>query len=181
LPFDFRLQVIQVISRPGEMLDLYREPLNHTTMALNFNQYANEGHTFIKGYAEHMGFGEDLDKAGRVLTSTLHALRDIIPFEESLQLVAQFPMFLKAVYVNGWTTRRRPPRIKHMEEFIELVRENDGAAAVNDFGYDDDLAEKYIQLTFTYMRNTVSMGELEDIRDSLPKDLKHMIYSNLMF
>lgn len=150
-------------------------------MALNFNQYANEGRSFLKAYTKHMGFGPDQDKAGRILTSTLHALRDIIPFEESLQLIAQFPMFLKAVYVNGWTTRRRPDRIKHMEEFIQMVREHDGVAAVNDFGYEDDLAEKYIQLTFTFLRKNVSLGELEDVRDSLPKDLKHMIYSNLMF
>ena len=150
-------------------------------MALNFNQYAQEGHTFIKDYAEHMGFGNDYDRAGRILTSTLHALRDIIPFAESLQMIAHFPMFLKAVYVNGWTTRRRPERMKHMEEFIELVRKHDGVAAVNDFGYDEDLAEKYIQLTFMFLRKNVSLGELEDVRDSLPKDLKYMIYSNLMF
>jgi uncharacterized protein (DUF2267 family) len=68
-----------------------------------------------------------------------------------------------------------------MEEFIELVRKHDGVAAVNDFGYDEDLAEKYIQLTFMFLRKNVSLGELEDVRDSLPKDLKHMIYSNLMF
>ena len=77
-------------------------------MALNFNQYANEGNAFLNAYTEHMGFGPDKDKAGRILSATLYALRDIIPFEESLQLIAQLPMFLKAVYVNGWTMRRRP-------------------------------------------------------------------------
>lgn len=150
-------------------------------MALNFNQYANEGRAFLKAYTKHMGFGPDQDKAGRILTATLHALRDIIPFEESLQLIAQFPMFLKAVYVNGWTTRRRPSRIRHMEEFIQMVREQDGVSAINDFGYDDELAEKYLQLTFMFLRKHVSLGELEDVRGALPKDLKHMVYSNLMF
>jgi uncharacterized protein (DUF2267 family) len=150
-------------------------------MSLNFNQYANDGRTFLKAYTEHMGFGPDQDKAGRILTATLHALRDIIPFEESLQLIAQFPMFLKAVYVDGWTTRRRPSRIKHMEEFIQMVREQNGVSAINDFGYEDDLAEKYLQLTFMFLRKHISLGELEDVRDALPKDLKYMIYSNLMF
>ena len=41
--------------------------------------------------------------------------------------------------------------------------------------------EQYVQLTFIYLRKYVSLGEMEDIRDTLPKDLKHMIYSNLMF
>ena len=68
-----------------------------------------------------------------------------------------------------------------MEDFIEMVKEQDGVAAINDFGYEDDLAEKYLQLTFMFLRKYVSLGELEDVRDSLPKDLKHMVYSNIMF
>ncbi len=68
-----------------------------------------------------------------------------------------------------------------MEAFIALVRQFDGAAAINDFGYEDELAEKYIDVTFILLRKYVSLGEMEDIRDGLPKDLKSMIYFNLMF
>ena len=150
-------------------------------MALNFNQYATEGNTFMKEYAKEMNLSKDRDRAGRILTSVLHALRDIISPAESLQLIAQLPMFIKAVYVNGWSLKRDKPKVKRMPEFIELVRKHDGPAAVNDFGYDDDLAEQYIDTTFIYLRKYVSLGEMEDIRDGLPKDLKSMIYSNLMF
>jgi uncharacterized protein (DUF2267 family) len=150
-------------------------------MALNFNQYATEGHTFLKEYAKEMNLGQDTDKAGRIFTAIMHALRAIIPPEESLQLVAQLPMFLKAAYVNGWSLKKKKPKIKRMEEFIELVREFDGPSAVNDFGYEDELAERYIDVTFIYLRKYISLGELQDIRDGLPKDLKNMIYSNLMF
>ncbi|MGB5820735.1 MAG: DUF2267 domain-containing protein [Saonia sp.] len=150
-------------------------------MAFNFNQYATEGNTFLKKYAKHLGLGKDTEKAGRILTSVLYALREIIPMEESLQFIAQLPMFLKAAYVNGWTIKKKKPKIKRMEEFIALVKEFDGAAAINDYGYEDDLAEKYINLTFIYLRKYVSLGEMEDIRDVLPKDLKSMVYSNLMF
>jgi uncharacterized protein (DUF2267 family) len=150
-------------------------------MALNFNQYATEGNTFLKGYAKHLGLGKDTEKAGRIVTSILHGLREIIPVEESLQFIAQLPMFLKAAYVNGWTIKKKKPKIKHMEEFVELVKEFDGAAAINDYGYENDLAEKYIDLTFMYLRKYVSLGEMEDIRDGLPKNLKSMIYSNIMF
>ncbi len=150
-------------------------------MALHFEQYAIEGNTFVKDYAKHMGLGPDYDKAGRILSAILHALRDVIPVNESLQLIAQFPMFLKAVYVNGWTLRRKPQKIKHMEEFIELVRHHNGITASQDLGESDDLVERYLELTFIYLRKYISLGEMEDIRDTLPKDLKHMIYSNLMF
>ena len=150
-------------------------------MALNFNQYATEGNTFLKQYAKEMNLADNRDKAGRILSSILHALRDIISPEESLQFIAQLPMFLKAVYVNGWTMKKDKPKIKKMAEFIDLVRKHDGPAAINDFEYSDEVAEQYIDTTFIYLRKYISLGEMEDIRDGLPKDLKSMIYSNLMF
>ena len=150
-------------------------------MALNFNQYASEGNRFLKDYAKEMNLGDNTEKAGRILTSILHALRDIIPIQESLQFMAQLPMFLKGAYVHGWKIRAKKMRIKHMPEFLDLVRKHDGAAAINDFEYSDEVAEQYVKTTFIYLRKYVSLGELEDIRDSLPKELKSMIYSNLMF
>ncbi|TLP81772.1 DUF2267 domain-containing protein [Maribacter sp. ACAM166] len=150
-------------------------------MALNFNQYATEGNTFLKEYTKEMNLGTDTDKGGRIFTAIMRALRDIIPPEESLQLIAQLPMFLKGVYVNGWNIKKQKPKIKHMPEFVELVRQHDNPAAGGDFGEDDDLAERYIDTTFIYLRKYISLGEMEDIRDGLPKDLKSMIYSNLMF
>ena len=90
-------------------------------MALNFNKYATEGNTFLKEYTKEMNLGKDTEKAGRILAAILHSLRDIITIEESLQFIAQLPMFLKAVYVNGWTLRgKKKLKIKQMAEFIDL-------------------------------------------------------------
>ncbi|WP_435625278.1 DUF2267 domain-containing protein [Flagellimonas sp.] len=150
-------------------------------MALNFNQYTSEANRFLKDYAQQMNFGENTDKAGRILTSVLYALRDIIPMQESFQFMAQLPMFLKGVYVHGWSVGKKKPKIKRMSEFIDLVRKHDGAAAINDFEYSEEVAEQYIKTTFIFLRKYISQGELEDIRDSLPKDLKDMVYSNIMF
>ena len=150
-------------------------------MALNFNQYATEGNKFLKEYTKELDLGKDTDKAGRIFTAIMHALRDIIPIEESLQLVAQLPMFLKAVYVNGWHIKKTRPSVKQIAEFLDLVREHDGPAAVNDFQYSDEVAEQYVDTTFIFLRKYISLGELEDIRDSLPKNLKSLIYFNVMF
>ncbi len=147
-------------------------------MALNFNKFAVEANTFLKKYTKELNL-ENTDQAGRVLSSILHGLREVISKEESLQLIAQFPMFLKAVYVNGWTSHKKG-KIKTMTEFIDLVRKYDGITSIHDFG-SDDLAEKYIDLTFILLRKYISLGELEDIRTELPKDLKSMVYYNIMF
>jgi uncharacterized protein (DUF2267 family) len=68
-----------------------------------------------------------------------------------------------------------------MAEFLESVRAHDWPAEINDFEYSDEVAERYVDTTFIYLRKYVSLGEMEDIRDGLPKELKSMIYSNLMF
>lgn len=148
-------------------------------MSLNFNQFASEANQFLKEYEEKLHLDGNTDKAGRILSSILHGLREIISIEESLQLIAQFPMFLKAVYVNGWTGKKKQ-RVKNMTDFIDLVRTFDGNTSIYDFE-SDDIAENYIHVTFIMLRKYVSLGELEDIRTELPKDLKHMVYDNIMF
>lgn len=149
-------------------------------MASKFNQYAVEANTFMKVYAEEMNLTDNMDKAARVLSAVLHGLREIISVEESLQFVAQLPMFLKAVYVNGWTLKKKKTKVKHMEEFIDLVRSYDGVTSIYDFE-SNEIAEHYINTTFFMLRKYVSPGEMDDIRDELPKNLKSMIYSNLFY
>lgn len=148
-------------------------------MALNFNQFAAEGNVFIKIYAKQLNLANDTKKAGRILSSILHALRDVISIEESIQLISQFPMFLKAVYVNGWTNHKTK-KIKTMEEFIGVVRKYDGLTSSYDFE-SDELAENYINTTFIVLRQYISLGEMEDLRSELTKDLKSMVYQNIMF
>lgn len=148
-------------------------------MALNFTKFAAEANTFLKKYTKEMNLTNDTDKAGRILSAILHALRDVITTEESLQLISQFPMFLKAVYVNGWTIQKKQ-KIKTMPEFIDLVRKHDGVTSVHDIE-SDEIAENYIDTTFILLRKYISLGELEDLRTVLPKNLKSMIYQNIMF
>lgn len=148
-------------------------------MALNFNHFAAEANTFMKAYTKELNLDGDTEKAGRILSSILHGLREVISTEESLQLIAQFPMFLKAVYVNGWSSRKKP-KVKNMVDFIDLVREFDGNTSINDFR-SNEVAESYINTTFLLLRKYVSLGELEDIRTELPKDLKSMVYHRIMF
>ncbi|MEX1383542.1 DUF2267 domain-containing protein [Lutibacter sp.] len=148
-------------------------------MSLNFNQFAAEANSFLKEYTKELNLKNDTDKAGRILTSVLHGLREIISIQESLQLIAQFPMFLKAVYVNGWSSHKKK-RVKNMEEFIDLIRDFNGVTAFHDFE-NEEQTENYIHTTFILLRKFISLGEMEDIRSELPKDLKSIVYHNFMF
>jgi uncharacterized protein (DUF2267 family) len=143
-------------------------------MPLNFNKYATEGNAFMDDYIYQMNLVETPEKAARILPAILHALRDTIPVQESIQLLAQLPMFLKAVYVNGWSTKSRKQKIKTMEEFIAVVKGNNRIPADYDF-ISDELAEHYVHTTFFVLRKYISKGELQDIRAVLPKNLKPLI------
>ncbi len=125
-----------------------------------------------------IGLPDNPERAGRILSSVLHGLRSMISVEESLQLIAQFPMFLKAVYVNGWSIKAKKDKIKNVEGFIDLIRSLDGKTSVYDFE-SDKIAEDYIYSTFLVLRRYVSSGEMEDIRDGLPKRLKGLIFNHI--
>ena len=71
-------------------------------------------------------------------------------------------------------------RVKNMTEFIDLARKHNGVTSIYDFE-SDEVAENYIYTTFVLLRKYISLGELEDIRSELPKDLKSMVYQNILF
>ena len=123
-------------------------------MELNFDQYAAEGNTFMKGYADELGLAKDPEKAGRILTTILHGLRSLISTEDSLQFIAQLPMFLKAVYVNDWAIKTEKEEVKNMDDFIGLLRSISGVAALNDFET-DGIVENDIYSTFYMLKQLI--------------------------
>lgn len=173
-------EVIVVIGFQFLKKDLYDHIINCHIMALNFNQYATEANTFLKDYARELNMEDNPEKAGRILMATLHGLRYMISVEESLQFISQLPMFLKAAYVNGWSIKRDRRKIRNMEDFIFLVRSFDGVTSVYDFE-SDEVAEEYINATFLMLRKYVSTGEMDDLKDALPKNLKQMLYDGIFF
>lgn len=147
-------------------------------MAFDFNKFAAKGNEFIKGLAKEFGHPEDTDRTSRKLRAILHAIRDRLTMEESLQLLAQLPMFLKAIYVENWQTAKQK-RIRHMDEFIREVRKYD-TLSYSDFEDDDDVENATVVL-FMELRQFISLGELEDIKAVLPKELKPLTNNVLMF
>jgi len=140
-------------------------------MAINFEQHAAKGNLMLKELAEELGTPEDKARAGRVLRAVLHGLRNVIPFEESFQLLAQLPLVIKGVYVDGWSTKHLNTRVKHVEEFAEEVYREGGSAAPSDFP-DLDQTKQAIMAVFRVLRAHISPGEIEDIRSTMSKEMK---------
>lgn len=142
-------------------------------MSLNFEKYAQTGTHFMKELSAELGYEEEPQKSARILKSVLHTLRDHLTLEESLQLLSQLPMFLKGIYVDGWTNHKKK-KVKDLDEFIYEVWEKDGMTADIDFGDGQETLADAI-IVFLLLRKYVSEGEMNDIVTILPKELKPLV------
>ncbi|HET6990025.1 MAG TPA: DUF2267 domain-containing protein, partial [Bacteroidia bacterium] len=127
-------------------------------MAFNFDKYANTGKQFMHELTEELGYANEPERAARVLKSVLHTLRDHLTIEESLQLLAQLPMFLKAVYVDGWSGKQHK-KIKHLNDFLSEIHQHDGFPAADDFGDGKETLALTV-MVFLMLRKYVSEGEM---------------------
>ena len=141
-------------------------------MALNFKKFAKDGDTFISKLSRELSCSKEM--AGRILKATMHSLRKRLSPDESIQLMAQLPMFLKAVYVEGWKLNEGKDRIKHLSDFIDDVKSEDYLTADFDFG-DNKNSEAIINTVFDVLRMYISDGEMDDIKAQLPKELKPLV------
>lgn len=142
-------------------------------MSFNIGKYTTKGLEFINEVAVRTGNPEDNNKAARVLKAVLHALRNRLSTEESLQLISQLPLLIKGMYVDGWKPAKNQERIKHLEDFIDDVIKEDGIAGTTDFPTTRS-AQKTITGVFLVLKSHVSPGEINDILAALPKELKQL-------
>ncbi|HXH19123.1 MAG TPA: DUF2267 domain-containing protein [Chitinophagales bacterium] len=147
-------------------------------MTLDFNKFAAEGNEFLNTLAHELGYPQDRNRAARVLRAVLHTLRDILTPEENVQLLAQLPMFLKGVYVEEWKLKKEK-NVRTMEQFIQRVKKYDRFGAGHDFETNEDV-ESAAKTLFIVLHRYISLGELEDIKAVLPKELKSLVNPVLM-
>ncbi len=140
---------------------------------MNFEKYAEKGNLFLKELAQELGCPEDKKKAGRILKAVLKALRNRLSHEESMHLLAQLPMCIKAIYVDGWKLSQTPEKIKNVSEFVQEVMKYDRPRAQQDFK-DEEEAVKAIKAVFRVIKNHISDGEAQDVKAELPKQLKEL-------
>ena len=140
-------------------------------MTINFDKYAQAGKEFVKRVAFELGDQTDISRASRLLRATIHALRDQSSMEESMHFISQLPMFIKAIYVDGWNPGKTKNHFKYLDEFTSAVEENGG------FDNFENPLEKLrdIQSVIRVMAEYVSEGEMDDFRRTLPKELRILL------
>lgn len=141
-------------------------------MSMNFEQYAAKGNEMINYLATDLSVTRD--QAARVLRATLHTLRNRLSIEENFDLIAQLPMVIKAVYVDGWKPERQIHQSHHLIDFLDEIKENDHKAGTFDFG-DIEQTIFMVRGAFRVISKYVSNGELNDIIHTLPLKIRDFI------
>ncbi len=141
-------------------------------MSTHFDKYAAKGNEFLQLVAKDLEIPRDM--AERITRAVLHALRNRLSHEESFHLMSQMPMALKGVYVDGWKYSREFKRINGLAEFLDEVRKEDGKMAGYDFG-NNAKARKAVAAVFKSLHYFVSDGEMHDMTEMLPQEMKEFI------
>jgi uncharacterized protein (DUF2267 family) len=141
-------------------------------MSLDFNKYAAKGNEVVNMLSEDLKVPRDM--AGRILRAVLHAVRNHLGIDESLQVISQLPMALKAVYVDGWNPSRSFHRIHHLAEFLDEIRNEDSKQAGYDFG-NNQRAQEAVRAVFRTLNYFLSEGELADLAAVMPAEIGDFI------
>jgi uncharacterized protein (DUF2267 family) len=111
---------------------------------------------------------DDRHTAYGALRGTLHALRDRLPVEETAHLGAQLPMLVRGFYYEGWRPAKEAIKM-HREEFLLRVEEQLARPAALQLD-----SEAVVRAVFLVLSRKISKGEIEQIEQMLPKNLRYL-------
>lgn len=142
-------------------------------MAVEFNQYAAKGNEILAQLEKELG-DQGREHAGRVLRCVLHAVRNRISAAESLQLIAQLPMALKGLYVDGWKLSTIHKSVRTLDDLADEIIAEGGRTAWRDFSSKAD-AMLALRSVMKILSQFISPGEWKDIAAVMPRHLQQEV------
>jgi uncharacterized protein (DUF2267 family) len=133
-------------------LDVFDTTLQHTNL-------------WLKDVMERLGV--DRRHAYRVLSATLHAVRDRIGPENAVHLGAQLPMLIRGFYYEGWHPAGTPSKSRHKGDFMDYV----SGDVFRGLGIDP---ERAVRAVLTVMSNRLDPGEIEKLVKLFPEELREL-------
>jgi len=136
----------------------------------SFDRTLHETHVWLKELMEELAT-DDRHRAYRLLKAVLHALRDRVTPVEAAQFGAQLPMLIRGFYYEGWRPIVVPLSMRTHAEFLDHIDKS-----VEDIRrHDPDLdVEAATVAVFRVISRHVSSGEVQDILDQLPRDIRRL-------
>lgn len=121
-------------------------------------------HEWVNELAERLDYASHRS-ALRLMRVVMHRIRDHLMVNEVAQLSAQLPVMIRGFFFEGWVPKLTPIKERRGEDFVAFVRSQ--MAQTDEYRGRDD-----IKCVFDLLNARISRGEVEDIRASLPEDLR---------
>jgi len=131
-----------------------------------FDTTVQKTNTWLNELMQELGL-HDKHQAYLAMRATLHALRDRLTVDEAAQLAAQLPMLMRGFYYEGWDPSDKPLKERHKAQFLARIEQQ--------YRGDDRIdAERVARAVFTMLANRVSAGEIEDVKNVVPAELREL-------
>jgi uncharacterized protein (DUF2267 family) len=140
--------------------------------SLNFEEYVAEGNRFIHEVAEELKTNRH--HAARIVRAVLHAVRDRLPANDSIEFAQGLPMALKSVWLDQYDISKTPVIIRHKEEFLDYIYDKDEPTSFADFP-DAGSIEEGLQAVFFVLENHMSAGQVRQLKNMLNKEIVELI------
>jgi len=129
-----------------------------------FDETVHATNTWLHEITSRLGW-DDRRKGYRALRASLHALRDRMPVTEAAHISAQLPLLLRGTFYEGWRPSATPTKARTVDEFLSGLR----SAFAGDRDFD---AETTFREVISVMKLHISAGEIEDVRRTMPEQIK---------
>ena len=99
------------------------------------------------------------------LRAVLHGLRDRLTVDEASDLASQLPMIIRGFYYEGWKPADAPNKHRTAEQFRDAVSASLPRNETIDL-------EHGIPAVFRLLEERADAGEIQDVREMLPADVR---------
>lgn len=141
---------------------------------LELEKYLHETNDYINQLAEDLGHPEERQRVMIIWRAVMHTIRDRIQVSESLDLISPLPMILKGMYVNGWKYHETPPYdYESLEQMKTQVKALQNKYGESDFDWSKG-TDEIISITLDSLERYVTEGQMEHIRNQLPREVQHV-------
>ncbi|MFA5926553.1 MAG: DUF2267 domain-containing protein [Patescibacteria group bacterium] len=132
-----------------------------------FDTTIQKTNQILGGIERELGWEARRNQSYLSLRSVLHALRDRLPINDSVNLAAQFPILLKGIYYDNWSSESVPLRMDR-EEFLGRIQ------AEFPFEVENGI-EGMTRIVLKKVFDAVDSGERQKLMRMLPPDIADLL------
>jgi uncharacterized protein (DUF2267 family) len=137
--------------------------------SLNFDQYKAEANEWLYDVMDELQI-DNRDQAGRIFRSVLHALRDRLEPDQAANFASQLPIIWKGIFYDQYNPASTPVRIRHVDDWLDFIREKDLFAEMNDFPTDMHVTTAF-SCVIRALERRMDVGIIDKILNALPEEI----------